>query len=397
MTRARDNREKGDKVEKGEKGEPDKPETEAERRERELREQERDSKTVFVGNLPLRASEKELYEFFEKAGKVSDIQLISDRNTRKSRGFGYVEYETAESVPVALSLSGQPLKGQPIIVQITQSEKNKMASTSTSAATTFSGPSRLFVGSLHANVTEEDLRLIFATFGDIEFINLHVDPETKKSKGFAFVQYKRGEDARKALQNINGLELAGQQLKVGLVNEGGSSSGVGMLGELDDDEGGGLTLNAQSRALLMAKLQRGEPDMNFPIPTPSIPTVAVPPVPSAAIAAAVATVSASATGATPPTPNIVLRNMFDPVAEAKESPDFANEIKEDVSEECVKYGTLKHIHVDQQNPQGIVYLKFTDVAAATRAFAALNHRWFAGKMITAEYLTEAGYSKAAGV
>lgn len=54
--------------------------------ERELRDSDKDARTVFAGNMPIRASEKELYEFFEKAGKVVDLQLISDRNSRKSKG-----------------------------------------------------------------------------------------------------------------------------------------------------------------------------------------------------------------------------------------------------------------------------------------------------------------------
>lgn len=116
----------------------------------------------------------------------------------------------------------------------------------TTTTTTYSGPTRLYVGSLHYNITEEDLRAVFSPFGEIEFINIHIDPETNRSKGFGFVQlieflptsnsirYKRGDDAKKAMQNLNGLELAGRQLKVGLVNENSGASS-GSLGELDDD------------------------------------------------------------------------------------------------------------------------------------------------------------------
>jgi hypothetical protein len=81
-------------------------------------------------------------------------------------------------------------------------------------------------------------REVFEPFGDLEFVNLHIDPETGRSKGFAFVQYQSPEDAKKALQHCNGLELAGRQLKVGLVTEAKTDMGLGAGGL--DDEGTGI-------------------------------------------------------------------------------------------------------------------------------------------------------------
>ena len=61
-------------------------------RERELRELDRDIRTVFAFNLPLKADERNLFEFFSKAGQVEDVRIIKDRNTNKSKGFAYIEY-----------------------------------------------------------------------------------------------------------------------------------------------------------------------------------------------------------------------------------------------------------------------------------------------------------------
>jgi RNA-binding protein 39 len=54
--------------------------------EREQIERDRDDRTVFVTNLPLRAYEDDIEKFFSQAGKVRDIRLITDRNSRKSKG-----------------------------------------------------------------------------------------------------------------------------------------------------------------------------------------------------------------------------------------------------------------------------------------------------------------------
>lgn len=49
-------------------------------------------------------------------------------------------------------------------------------------------PFRLYVGSLHFNLTESDIKQVFEPFGELEFVDLHRDPMTGRSKGYAFVQ-----------------------------------------------------------------------------------------------------------------------------------------------------------------------------------------------------------------
>jgi RNA-binding protein 39 len=48
--------------------------------------------------------------------------------------------------------------------------------------------SSLYVGSLHFNLTESDIKQVFEPFGELEFVDLHRDPTTGRSKGYAFVQ-----------------------------------------------------------------------------------------------------------------------------------------------------------------------------------------------------------------
>lgn len=64
---------------------------EAREREKELRELDRDTRTVFAYNLNLKAEERDLFEFFSQAGEVADVKMIMDRNTRRSKGFAYIE------------------------------------------------------------------------------------------------------------------------------------------------------------------------------------------------------------------------------------------------------------------------------------------------------------------
>lgn len=148
--------------------------------------------------------------------------------------------------------------------------------------------SRLYVGSLHFSLTEEDIKAVFEPFGAILAVDLHREPGTLKSKGFAFVQFVNPTSAEKAIQHMNGFDLAGRQIKVGHVaSRGGSgamapsagghsgggagaggqgydASGAGATVTTSFDEGGGGGLNASSRAALMEKLAR--------VDQPSVPT-----------------------------------------------------------------------------------------------------------------------------
>ena len=75
----------------------------------------------------------------------------------------------------------------PIIVQPTLAEKNRVASAGMIDVKGASGPMRLYVGSLHFNITEDMLRSIFEPFGKIDHIQLIMDTETGRSKGYGFI------------------------------------------------------------------------------------------------------------------------------------------------------------------------------------------------------------------
>ena len=61
-------------------------------RERELQELDRDIRTLFAYNLNLKAEEKDIFDFFSKAGKIVDVRIIRDRNSGRSKGFAYIEF-----------------------------------------------------------------------------------------------------------------------------------------------------------------------------------------------------------------------------------------------------------------------------------------------------------------
>ncbi|KAI5056391.1 hypothetical protein GOP47_0028209 [Adiantum capillus-veneris] len=368
---------------------------------------ERDQRTVFAFQISLKADERDVYDFFSKAGKVRDVRLIMDRNLRRSKGVGYVEFYDAMSVPMAIAMTGQLLLGQPVMVKPSEAEKNLVQSTATTGAGAMGpytgGARRLYVGNLHYNITDIQLRQVFEPFGTVEFVQLPTEPETGQSKGYAFIQFARLEDARSAQTSLNGnLHLAGRVIKVLAVTEQMNMQEPGLVsGELDDDEGGGLTLTAQSRTLLMQKLDRSGTSTsvtpshsaqfgNLPsstniamnTPTSHVGSSLLPGVIGLSNTGLAASAAAASIGS--PTECILLKNMFDPATET--DAEFDLDIKDEVMQECSKFGAVKHIYVDKMSA-GHVYLRFDMVSAATGAQRALHARWFAGKMITVSFLT----------
>ncbi|EHB00006.1 Putative RNA-binding protein 23 [Heterocephalus glaber] len=181
--------------------------------------EERDARTVFCMQLAARIRPRDLEDFFSAIGKVHDVRIISDRNSRRSKGIAYVEFCDIQSVPLAIGLTGQRLLGVPIVVQASQAEKNRLAAMANNLQKGSGGPKRLYVGCLHFNITEDMLRGIFEPFGKIENIVLMKDSETGHSKGYGFITFSESECARRAVEQLNGFELAGRPMRVGHLTE----------------------------------------------------------------------------------------------------------------------------------------------------------------------------------
>uniref|UniRef100_A0A3B4BD51 RRM domain-containing protein n=1 Tax=Periophthalmus magnuspinnatus TaxID=409849 RepID=A0A3B4BD51_9GOBI len=210
--------------------------------------------------LAARIRPRDLEDFFSAVGKVRDVRIISDRNSRRSKGIAYIEFVETSSVPLAIGLTGQRLLGVPIIVQASQAEKNRAAAAAAACSLHRGsvGPMRLYVGSLHFNITEDMLRGIFEPFGRIESIQLMMDNETGRSRGYGFITFSDSECAKKAMEQLNGFELAGRPMKVGHVTERTDPMLASSFLDNDELERTGIDLGATGRLQLMARLAEGK-------------------------------------------------------------------------------------------------------------------------------------------
>jgi cold-inducible RNA-binding protein len=101
---------------------------------------------------------------------------------------------------------------------------------------------KLYVGNLSYSMTEQDLRDMFGQAGEIQDVMLIVDRDTRRSKGFGFVEFVTEEDAQKAIDMFHDQEYQGRRLTVNVARpreERGGGGGGGYRGGGGGGGGGG--------------------------------------------------------------------------------------------------------------------------------------------------------------
>ena len=80
-------------------------------------------KKIYVGNIPWTTSEEDLEDFFSKYGAVHSVAIITDRETGRSRGFGFVEMDDAGADEAIEQGDGQMLGGRALRINEAQDRR----------------------------------------------------------------------------------------------------------------------------------------------------------------------------------------------------------------------------------------------------------------------------------
>jgi RNA recognition motif-containing protein len=83
-------------------------------------------KTLYVGNLPWSTTEERLGQVFSVHGEVHNCRIITDRETGRSRGFGFIEVDDSAAESMISSLNNTDLDGRLIVVNEARPRQNRM-------------------------------------------------------------------------------------------------------------------------------------------------------------------------------------------------------------------------------------------------------------------------------
>ena len=143
-------------------------------------------------------------EYFEKFGKVEKVTIIS--RDGRSKGMGFVEFETTESAKKALTEGEGELDGRKIGLSWAEDKKREGPSSSNIKTKI------IYVGNLSYKSTEDSIRDFFGDCGEIDNVRIATSQDGKM-KGFCHVTFEDEGAADKALAK-NGEELDGRNVKV---------------------------------------------------------------------------------------------------------------------------------------------------------------------------------------
>ncbi|MEW5724955.1 MAG: RNA-binding protein [Thermodesulfobacteriota bacterium] len=81
--------------------------------------------TIYVGNLPYTSSKEEISDLFSRYGQVHSVNLISDRETGRPRGFGFVQMDQEEALAAIEALNGSEMGGRTLRVNEARERRPK--------------------------------------------------------------------------------------------------------------------------------------------------------------------------------------------------------------------------------------------------------------------------------
>ena len=187
---------------------------------------------LFVRNIGFNTTQEELAEAFMKYGDVEESKIVTDKQTGKSKGFGFLKFYEKKSAVAAINdadnivVGGRNLqirysndKSQPI------KGGGNMGGKKGSSGSEFG----IFVGNISYKCTDNDLKKFFKDCGKVVDVRIAKKPDGKL-KGFAHVDFENKEAVDKAVEK-NGQELQGRALKIDRSQGGkGGSGGNGNRG-----------------------------------------------------------------------------------------------------------------------------------------------------------------------
>jgi nucleolin len=175
------------------------------------------ARTVYCEGLRYDEAEDDVRAFFAAHGAIKELRLPRYQDSGRLRGYGHVEYETAQSAAAALKASGSSLGGRYVTIQ---PSKAKDHATWTPRPRP-DGCRTVFVKNLPYDIPSDALRRSFEKFGKINDVRLAVHNHTQRQKGFGYVTFVKETSAEAAVRGQGEVKVRGRAVYVDYDAPGG--------------------------------------------------------------------------------------------------------------------------------------------------------------------------------
>ncbi|KAL5107072.1 DAZ-associated protein 1 [Taenia crassiceps] len=158
---------------------------------------------LFVGGISQNTNNVSLRIYFSQFGELEDAVVMMDNRTGRSRGFGYVKYRDPECVKVVLAAKPHWLDGKEIDAKqcnVKMKGRNRRSL-------------KVFVGGINLDQDAASVKAFFEKFGRVTDVNLMMDPNKQRHRGFAFIGFEE-ETVVNRLINMHYLMMGNKQVEI---------------------------------------------------------------------------------------------------------------------------------------------------------------------------------------
>nr|CAH7740280.1 unnamed protein product [Callosobruchus chinensis] len=132
-----------------------------------------DDRKLFVGGLSWETTDKELRDHFGQYGEIESINVKTDPNTGRSRGFAFIVFSHAEAIDKVVAAGEHTINNKKVDPKKAKARHGK-----------------IFVGGLTSELTDDDIKGYFQQFGNIIEVEMPFDKTKNQRKGFCFITFE---------------------------------------------------------------------------------------------------------------------------------------------------------------------------------------------------------------
>lgn len=186
---------------------------------------------IYVGCINYDVREDSIKQAFLPFGPIRSITMSWDSMTGKHKGFAFVEFEQPEAAQLALEQMNGILVCSRNIKVGRPSQMPQAQACIDEIQKEARQHNRIYISSIHKDLSDEDIRSVFSAFGNIKFCDLASAGVPGRHKGYGYIEYDTLQSTTEAISSMNLFDLGGQYLRVGrAITPPDSRGNLGMAG-----------------------------------------------------------------------------------------------------------------------------------------------------------------------